>query len=238
MMTTTKTRFWTRVTMLLVIAGLSPVGAFANDDAVPQDGDVVPQSLSEHIREFANGKQSQDLSMLLVSRLSEDDELPQGELPDDESRQGKLPSEEKPDDEEIRAATMRLQLARLRKPITDIQLIDAGSKTTPVNQAASLAPEQLPSLVGSLGFAPPPPDRYTIQQYHRPLYFEQPNLERCGNGFGILQNGISAATFVGNTIAWPFRAYHQPPDCLVKSGDDCKTCQFYRLPYKWFRPTR
>ena len=181
-------------------------------------------SLGDHIRIFASREQANAQSMQLVSNEDADG--------------GSDVAEEKPSEEELRQATVRLHLQQLRKPIQHVELKRDNDHKRPENQAAGFIAESSPEVVTALGFHLPTPDRYTIAQYHRPLYFEQPNLERCGNGYGILQNGVSGLTFVGNTLALPFRAYHQPPDCLVHAGDDCMTCQTYQLPYKWFRPKR
>ncbi len=48
--------------------------------------------------------------------------------------------------------------------------------------------------------------------YHRPLYFEQKNLERYGNDYGILTNTLSAAHFVGNIAMLPYNVGAYPTD--------------------------
>lgn len=49
------------------------------------------------------------------------------------------------------------------------------------------------------------PDRDTVGRQHRPLYFEEPRLERQGDNWGYLQNAVSASCFLGRTLTLPVR---------------------------------
>ena len=69
---------------------------------------------------------------------------------------------------------------------------------------------------------------------HRPLYFEDVNLERYGLGFGVVQPALSAAHFYGNIAILPGRLLFQPPcECRYTLGH-------YRpgncVPYQLHRP--
>ena len=133
-------------------------------------------------------------------------------------------------DQSRRSRATNNHLIELLKPIRQIDL-RSGSEGRPVpeNRAAMVAGDGAPFFVTAMGYPVPPTDRYTICQTHRPLYFEQPNLERCGSGFGIFQNAVSGATFLANTIMLPYKAGKHRPDCEVPAGGDCKTCQFYPI---------
>jgi hypothetical protein len=131
-------------------------------------------------------------------------------------------------DQSLRTQTTNKHFAQLRKPLREIDLkFGSEAQTVPENKAESFTEGEMPRFINSMGYPVPPPDRYTICQTHRPLYFEQPNLERCGNGFCVFQNAVSGATFLMNTITLPCKILKQRPDCEIPSGRDCKTCQTY-----------
>lgn len=55
--------------------------------------------------------------------------------------------------------------------------------------------------------------------WHKPLYFEDVNLERHGLSFGIAQPAVSATRFVGNVVALPYHMVRQHPhDCVYDLG--------------------
>jgi hypothetical protein len=56
---------------------------------------------------------------------------------------------------------------------------------------------------------------------HRPLYFEDENLERHGRSFGVLQPAVSAGHFAGHFLAWPYLAGATPPRrCVYNLGHE------------------
>lgn len=126
----------------------------------------------------------------------------------------------------LRGRATMAHLIQLRKPIRLIELADASNdQPKPEDRPAWLVDSVPAVVVTAIGYGVPIPNRYTICQSHQPLYFEQPNLERCGNGFGVWQNAVSGATFLTNTILLPYKIGKQRPDCEVLAGGDCKTCQ-------------
>lgn len=182
--------------------------------------------------EFSN------LLLTQAEELIESDELTDNELTEELGRDAfRSPDfdEAAPDDGQEKSseqssrdrfADERLQL--LRKPIGEIRIGDPlQDQRVPEDKAARYAPPGAPYLVTALGDGPELPNRYTICFKHRPLYYEQPNLERCGNVCccGYLQNAISGMQFVANTIKLPYRLGKQHPHCLVPTRGDCKTCQ-------------
>jgi len=69
---------------------------------------------------------------------------------------------------------------------------------------------------------------------HRPLYFEDENLERHGRSFGICQPAVSAAHFTGRAIAWPYLAGAFPPhECIYTLGRERPGSY---VPYRLYRP--
>jgi len=136
------------------------------------------------------------------------------------------------DDEpaETKTATMRntLRLEKLRTPLTNIRIeATAGENKTPTSEAAQLLGDQASTEVTSSGESIPLPDRYTVSSCHRPLYFEELNLERCGSTYGCATNLVSAVHFLTNATMLPYRIATQRPDCPVQSHGDCQSCQQY-----------
>lgn len=70
---------------------------------------------------------------------------------------------------------------------------------------------------------------------HRPLYFEDENLERHGRSLGLLQPAASTVHFAGRTLAWPYLAGAYPPhECIYTLGRErpgsCAAYRLYRPP--------
>ncbi len=130
---------------------------------------------------------------------------------------------------ETKTAMMRntLRLEKLRKPLTDVRIEAIVGERTPTSGAAMLLGDQVLSTVTSSGASIRQPNRYTVSLCHRPLYFEELNLERCGNTYGCATNLVSGVHFLTNTAMLPYRLATQRPDCPVPSHGDCQTCQQY-----------
>lgn len=90
------------------------------------------------------------------------------------------------------------------------------------------------------------PVRYSVSRPNRmlypfrnnPLYFEDPNLERCGISSGCLTEVSSAGHFMFNTLILPYRVAAQPPCECVPSLGDCPTCNEFDSsaalpPWSW-----
>jgi len=69
-----------------------------------------------------------------------------------------------------------------------------------------------------------PLNRNISEFQHNPLYFEERNLERCGNGYGCATTAVSAARFAGTTLALPILLLGEYPSDCVPAGPDCPTC--------------
>ena len=68
------------------------------------------------------------------------------------------------------------------------------------------------------------PCRNTFPFQHNPLYFEDPNLERCGRTSGYFTEVTSFAHFAGRIPVLPYMLTVEPPCSLVKAKPDCPTC--------------
>jgi hypothetical protein len=64
-------------------------------------------------------------------------------------------------------------------------------------------------------------DNYQQDFYHRPLYFEDANAERCGYTYGFYQPLVSAAHFFGSVALLPYKLADQPPNKYVYATPNC-----------------
>ncbi len=184
-----------------------------------------PESLGEIIRSKPDTEilESSEPGPNQTSELRENEPTDSLRRPSEETLK---PNQAAEDEDAARSRATLAHLIRLRKPIGQINLADSSSdQPKPENRKHGIVDDVPPQTVTALGFSTPIPDRYTICQFHRPLYFEQPNLERCGRGLGIFQNAVSGAMFLANTIMLPYRLGVHRPDCIVAAGGDCRACQ-------------
>ena len=70
-----------------------------------------------------------------------------------------------------------------------------------------------------------PPFRNSFPVCHHPLYFEDPNLERCGVSNGKFTTVRSTALFGAQVLALPYQLVRTHPKTHVKALPDCQTCQ-------------
>lgn len=157
-------------------------------------------------------------------------------LDDDEELEG--------DDEEDSESTeaMKLQVARqralaghlskLQKPINEIQLVnlESPSRVRPANQAKQLTEHLSAQWITSSQSAPRLSQRYPDAFCHRPLYFEEIDLERCGENHGCLQNVHSAGRFLYGVAIAPYRMATQCPSDLINTRGDCRSGQSFLMP--------
>ncbi len=69
---------------------------------------------------------------------------------------------------------------------------------------------------------------------HRPLYFEDPALERHGYSLGLAQPFASAAHFAANTAILPYRLVAEPTcDCVYTLGHERPGTP---TPLRYYRP--
>lgn len=71
------------------------------------------------------------------------------------------------------------------------------------------------------------PPRNTFRFRHQPLYFEDPNLERCGDSYGCFTEAVSIAHFAGRIPLLPYMMASDNPHNTVPALKDCPTgCSF------------
>ncbi|NND98329.1 MAG: hypothetical protein HKN47_13485 [Pirellulaceae bacterium] len=179
----------------------------------------------------ANGDRPEDESPA-PSQLAElaDDE-PTGSLLEDASdaEPSKSEAEEAREAQLARQRAMAAHLHRLQKPVREIRLAVATTRDQvgPDNRAVQVTGHQSQQWITETGVQRPAADRYSVPFCHRPLYFEQIDLERCGNHYGCLQNAVSAGYFLVNTAFLPYRLGTQCCDDKVPTRGDCRTCESF-----------
>ena len=68
------------------------------------------------------------------------------------------------------------------------------------------------------------PSRNTLKLCHNPLYYEDPNLERCGQSYGCLTTAASVVHFSTAIAMTPFKMSQNCPRDCVQALPDCPTC--------------
>lgn len=110
-------------------------------------------------------------------------------------------------------------LAQLRKPISQIR-IDGLTPPSLVSQPSFTDATDRMITATAIGASDPLQQRTVY--HHRPLYFEDATLERCGysdcvTSVGALTNVHSAAKFLFDTAVLPYRMIQSPADQLLPS---------------------
>ena len=94
----------------------------------------------------------------------------------------------------------------------------------PPDFASRLVGADAPAYYYAQGYGVGCVPRNTHRFYNNPLYFEDPNLERCGISRGCLTTASSAVDFAWQTVLMPYRATVQHPSDCVAALPDCPTC--------------
>ncbi len=68
------------------------------------------------------------------------------------------------------------------------------------------------------------PSRNTLKLCHNPLYYEDPNLERCGQSYGCMTTVVSVVHFSTAIAMTPFKMSQNCPRDCVQALPDCPTC--------------
>lgn len=117
------------------------------------------------------------------------------------------------------------RLSSMMRPLGAIEL-KSGSDVTkaPEDKAAAHRSTEVTEIYAD--FRPTLlSNRYPINAIHNPLYFEEPNLERCGNACGIATTAVSALHFVANTLTLPYQIAADPPWTTACTTQDCRCCE-------------
>ncbi len=120
--------------------------------------------------------------------------------------------------------------------------VAAGDNSTnifqPQNQANTFLSQRKAVNFSSDYWTPWKADRDSYPFCHYPLYFEDPNLERCGRGWSCFTTFVSLGRFYSNIPFIPYRVTAEPHLCRVRSLPDCPACHkfgydAYLPPWSW-----
>lgn len=108
-------------------------------------------------------------------------------------------------------------------PIANVSVRNTNPNGPTDSASAILVAEVPPSYYGTVDYTQPERSRGCHAFAHRPLYFEEKNLERCGINCGPATTAVSFARFLGTTVVLPYHLTVRCPTQLVASGYDCST---------------
>lgn len=121
-----------------------------------------------------------------------------------------------------------------RRPLTAIRLADSivqlDESGRPLAKPEDSNPQQATSVPAEHHYVPAPwhrshASRNTYPIRYQPLYFEDPNMERCGETGGCLTEVKSIAHFAGRIPLLPYMMASNSPHKCVRALPDCPTCQ-------------
>ena len=137
------------------------------------------------------------------------------------------------------------QTSATRRPLSAIRLSESL-------QTASESGDRLPTPNGidkaaqtthttEHHFVPAPwlrshPPRNTFQVRHQPLYFEDPNMERCGASNGCLTEATSIFHFASRIPLLPYMMASNSPHECVNALPDCPTSQNQKFDLEAYMP--
>lgn len=115
---------------------------------------------------------------------------------------------------------------------------DSPAVFQPTDHARAVLGRRAPVSYAAYEWTPWQSQRDSHPFWHKPLYFEDPNLERCGRGWGVMTTPLSAGLFYGTIPFLPYRLTAEPPQCGVPTLPNCPTCQrfgadAYLPPWSW-----
>lgn len=130
-----------------------------------------------------------------------------------------------PEPNEMTALAMRL---------TDLGKDDSKNLVEPTDTALAMLRLRKSFNVFAISQAPWQANRDSYPFYHKPLWFEDPNLERCGRGWGPFTTTVSAIRASANIPILPYRFTAEKPWCCVRTLPDCTTCE--KFGYEAYLP--
>ncbi|CAN0407280.1 unnamed protein product, partial [Hapterophycus canaliculatus] len=188
--------------------------------------DELEDSMAEKLKEDPFPDETDRASSEMESIEPSDDGL------DEEQEETKKSTED--------ANRLNERLSALRKPAWSLTLVPTPTNDEeleykePANRAAAFLSDQSPQLVEGSFHPIPRAYRVHVPFCHRPTYFQEMNLERCGKldceRYGCLQNAYSSVWFLANAALLPHRIGSQSPCQCVRIYGDCLTCQRYDSP--------
>lgn len=126
------------------------------------------------------------------------------------------------------------KMAALAMQVPEIGKDDSGDFNKPTDIGLAMLSLRKPFNVFAIARDPWQANRDSHPFYHNPLWFEDPNLERCGRGWGPLTTTVSAMHFAANVPILPYRFTAEKPWTCVRSLPDCTSCE--KFGYEAYLP--
>jgi len=132
------------------------------------------------------------------------------------------------------------------RAMTSIRLADAASTKSGTGELLKTPEDTAADVMSHHGvethFTAGPwhrshPPRNTFAFRHQPLYFEDPNMERCGQSCGCLTEFTSIIHFGARIPALPYLMASDCPQDCVRALPDCPTCCQFGPDAYWPKPT-
>lgn len=118
------------------------------------------------------------------------------------------------------------------RPRSDVAL--AAELPRPENRACEFMDAFAPVYYSTpVRYGASRPVRNTHVFIHQPLYYEDPNLERCGQSNGCLTTAFSTVHFVTAIAFTPYLTGATHPNECVQSLPDCPTCHSFDCRAYW-----
>lgn len=102
---------------------------------------------------------------------------------------------------------------------------DSDEVREPDDQALAILRHRKPFNIFAVSRGPWQASRDSYPFFHKPLWFEDPNLERCGRGHGLFTTAVSAVHFSANIPILPYRFTAEKPWSCVRTLPDCTVCE-------------
>jgi hypothetical protein len=117
------------------------------------------------------------------------------------------------------------EFTALAMKLPDLSDEDGKKIDTPNDVALAMMQHRKPFNVVGIARAPWQASRDSYPFYHKPLWFEDPNMERCGRGWGPLTTTVSAIRASANIPILPYRFTAEKPWSCVRTLPDCTVCE-------------
>ena len=113
----------------------------------------------------------------------------------------------------------------LAMKLPDLSEEDNKKIREPNDVALAILKNRKPFNVVGISRDPWQASRDSYPFYHKPLWFEDPNLERCGRGCGPFTSTVSAIRASANIPILPYRFTAEKPWSCVRTLPDCSVCE-------------
>lgn len=117
------------------------------------------------------------------------------------------------------------EFTALAMKLPDLSEEDSKKVREPNDTAFAILQNRKPFNVFGISRDPWQASRDSYPFYHKPLWFEDPNLERCGRGWGPFTSTVSAIRASANIPILPYRFTAEKPWSCVRTLPDCTTCE-------------